>query len=82
LIDSAGAFWYCESGITLLGPGGREEHPHAPPGGFAGFAAWALSSGETEKPARMAGFFFSYSISSEYHMERINRPTIFEGIRV
>jgi len=50
--------------------------------GFAGFAAWAVSSGETEKPARMAGFFFSYSISSEYHMERINRPTIFEGIRV
>jgi hypothetical protein len=38
--------------------------------GFAGFAAWAVSSGETEKPARMAGFFFSYSISSEYHIER------------
>ena len=31
LIDSAGAFWYCESGITLRGPGSREEHPHAPP---------------------------------------------------
>jgi hypothetical protein len=27
-------------------------------------------------------FFFSYSISSEYQMERVNRPKLFEGIRV
>jgi hypothetical protein len=48
----------------------------------AGFAAWAVSSGETEKPARMAGFFFFYSISSEYHTGEINRPNIFEGIKM
>jgi hypothetical protein len=33
-------------------------------------------------PAAMAGFFFSYSISSEYHMGRVSRPNFFEGIRV
>jgi hypothetical protein len=29
---------------------------------------------ETEKARAMAGFFFFYSISSEYHMGRINWP--------
>jgi hypothetical protein len=37
---------------------------------------------ETEKAAPGAAFFFFYSISSGYHMERINRPNIIEGIRV
>jgi hypothetical protein len=27
-------------------------------------------------------FFFFYSISSEYQVESINRPNLFEGIRV
>jgi hypothetical protein len=29
---------------------------------------------ETEKARAMAGFFFFYSISSEYHVGRINWP--------
>jgi hypothetical protein len=28
-----------------------------------------------------AGFFFFYSISSEYQIERINAPKLFEGIK-
>jgi hypothetical protein len=41
---------------------------------------WLLLS-ETEKPPEWRLFLF-YSISSEYHIERINRPNIFEGIVV
>jgi hypothetical protein len=38
---------------------------------------------QTKGPAVEAEpFFFFYSISSGYHMERINRPKLFEGIRV
>jgi hypothetical protein len=38
---------------------------------------------EKEKPRRVRrGFFFFYSISSEYHIERINTPNIFEHIVV
>jgi hypothetical protein len=49
--------------------------------GLAGFVAW-LSPLRNRKAASWGGFFFSYSISSEYHTERINRPNIIEGIRV
>jgi hypothetical protein len=36
---------------------------------------------QTEKPAGWAGFFFFDSISSEYQIERINAPKLFEGIK-
>jgi hypothetical protein len=36
---------------------------------------------KTEKPAGWAGFFFFDSISSEYQIERINAPKLFEGIK-
>jgi hypothetical protein len=35
-----------------------------------------FSSPRTEKPRRWRGFFFSYSISSEYHIGGISRPNM------
>jgi hypothetical protein len=42
----------------------------------------AFLSPEMEKAAHEAAFFFFYSISSEYQIERINPPNIFESIVV
>jgi len=47
----------------------------------AGFGAWAVSSPKQKRPPG-GGLFFFYSISSEYQIESINRPSIFEGIRM
>ena len=48
-------------------------------------ASWLVVIGfplsQEQKSPAMEALFFFYSISSEYHMERINRPNIFEGIR-
>ena len=66
LIDSAGAFWYCESGITFRGPGGQEDPPTLHPTaqirrGGTRRNCWvrgmALLS-KTEKPARWRAFSF------------------------
>jgi hypothetical protein len=58
----AGAFWQVVRGITGLG--------------------WVRGMGsllsETEKPRGRRGFFFFYSISSEYQAGGIKLPTFFE----
>jgi hypothetical protein len=75
----------------------RREHPHPgaqkaahQDGAPGGTGDAILAGGRTaspflikiEKPRCARGFFFFYSISSVYHAQRINRPNIFEGIRV
>jgi hypothetical protein len=42
----------------------------------------AKSGAQKQKSLPMAGFFFSYSISSEYHTERIKPPKYLERIKV
>jgi hypothetical protein len=65
--DFAWGFWQVTRGVTRGWLGSR--HGPSP-----------LS--ETGKGRPKAAFFFFYSISSEYQIERINRPNIIEGIRV
>jgi hypothetical protein len=45
-------------------------------------AAWCLSPLWKQKRPHEAAFFFFYSISSGYHVERIRPPKYFEGIKM
>ena len=70
---------------------GLRPFPHLPNTGRCGAPAgshgWlgsghGLSPLQNRKDRPEAAFFFFYSISSEYQIESINRPSIFEGIRM
>jgi hypothetical protein len=68
--DFAWGFWRVTRGVTRGWVGSRH-----------GLSLGISSLGNGKRPL-VAAFFFFYSISSEYQIERRNLPKLFEGIRV
>jgi len=62
-----------ETGVRRQETGGR---------GRVGWVRGMALSSPKQKSRLVGRPFLFYSISSEYHTERINRPNIIEGIRV